>query len=71
MFVYNMYWKADRSMLLYPRNNNQQDVEGKYAKFGDSTGQSSCQLAFVDVLKGGKLNLEIGREILVMMGCKG
>lgn len=64
MFIYNMYWKADRSVLLYPRNNNQQDVEGKYAKFDDSTQQNSCQLAFVDVLKDGMLNLDLGSEIL-------
>lgn len=71
MFVYNMYWNAGKSILLYPRNTNQQNVNGAYAEFKDSARENSCQLAFVDVLKGGKLNLETGREILVMMGCKG
>ncbi|MFW6227554.1 MAG: 5-methylcytosine restriction system specificity protein McrC [Bacteroidota bacterium] len=71
MFVYNMYWSAGKSILLYPRNNKQQNVYGTYAEFKDSAQENSCQLAFADVLKAGRLNMEIGKEILVLMGFEG
>ena len=26
IYVYNMYWDAPKSMLLYPKNDNKQDA---------------------------------------------
>jgi 5-methylcytosine-specific restriction enzyme subunit McrC len=68
MFAYNLYWNAGKSMLLYPRHANQSDVEGSFAKLQERLGDNQCRLGFVDVLKDGILNKEIGVEILGKMG---
>lgn len=64
MFAYNIYWDADKSMLLYPKTSSSPEPWGSYLK-GKENGHS-CRLAFVDVIKPGTeiLNTEIGREIL-------
>jgi 5-methylcytosine-specific restriction enzyme subunit McrC len=68
MFAYNLYWNAGKSMLLYPRHANQSDVEGSFAQLQERLGDNQCRLGFVDVLKDGILNKEIGEEILGKMG---
>ena len=55
-------------MLLYPRHANQSDVEGSFAQLQERLGDNQCRLGFVDVLKDGILNKEIGEEILGKMG---
>ena len=68
MFAYNLYWNAGRSMLLYPRNANQQDIQGSFAKPQEHNEENQCSLGFVDVLKNGQLNKDIGEEILGKIG---
>jgi 5-methylcytosine-specific restriction enzyme subunit McrC len=65
MFVYNEYWSAGHSMLLYPTTYERQEVMG-YFYSQDEKGEKihSCKLAFVSVLgDDGKLNLNIGQTI--------
>jgi len=65
MFVYNEYWSAGHSMLLYPTTSESKEVLGHYWS-QDETGEKlhACKLALVSVLdEVGKLNLNIGRSI--------
>lgn len=64
MFVYNIYWNACKSMLLYPKTANTPEPLGQYLKGQEN--QHHCKLGFVDVIKPdtGILNTEIGKEIL-------
>ena len=70
MFAYNMYWQSGKSMLLYPKTINQQDLAGCFAELQERTGQNQCRLGFVDVVKDGKLNNNIGEDILRKLGLK-
>ena len=64
MFAYNLSWKSYRSVLLYPKTEQNISTElwGEFHKGMDE--QHYCKLGFVDVLKEGKLNMEIGGEVL-------
>lgn len=65
-FVYNTYWKTGNSLLLYPTNHENPDKEyfgnfhrNPYAlKNGNKT-----KLGFINVLKKGSLDLEIGERV--------
>lgn len=63
MYVYNHFWAAQNSMLLFPKSGNQKD---KYGTF-QSTNQNAehhCLLAFVEVLENETLSKTIGKQIL-------
>lgn len=59
MFVYNEYFDTKESILLYPRTKQSQPAQAKY-----QTKQHGCRMEFVDLVKGGIVNKNIGREIL-------
>jgi len=63
MYAYNYRWNCDHSMLLYPSTSNQSNTKGYYFTAEDQK-KHSCELAFAQVLKNGKLNKSIGQEIL-------
>ena len=61
MYVYNMYWKSERSMLLYPTSK---DLTTKFGKFHKGREENNlCKLGFIKVMKGLVLNSNIGNEI--------
>lgn len=65
MYVYNMYWDAPVSMLLYPGNENRTGVEGDYHK-GMPNNQlfNKCLLSYISVLdETNKLDRNIGYTI--------
>jgi len=63
MYAYNLYWDAEKSLLLYPKITDQAESFGTFHK-GRING-NKCKLGFINVLdKSGKLDLNIGREIL-------
>lgn len=66
MYVYNMYWESEKSMLLYPTTKPLTSEFGKFHK-GRSTN-NLCKLGFVKVMEGKKLNDQIGQEILNLIG---
>jgi len=69
MYAYNMYWEANKSMLLYPSSNPKESDYGSFHKGRD--GENKCKLGFVNVLdENGVLNLDIGNDILNAMGIK-
>jgi len=64
MYVYNKYWKAPKSMLLYPKHQNKAD--GTFGTFADGIKNTECKVGFISVLNkdNTSLNMEIGKEIL-------
>ncbi|WP_329806176.1 McrC family protein [Flavobacterium facile] len=48
MFTYNLHWKAEKSMLLYPKVN-QEDT--KFGKFHYNGLEKKCKLGFVEILE--------------------
>jgi len=63
MYVYNMYWEAEKSLLLYPSSENKKEKFGSFWKGRE--GKNLCKLGFVSVLKpDGTIDLEIGNKIL-------
>lgn len=65
MYVYNMYWESERSMLLYPTTKELNTEFGKFYK--GRIEENKCKLGFVKVMKGNVLNLNIGSEILELL----
>ncbi len=63
MYAYNHRWNCTHSMLLYPSISNQTSVKGNYFE-RKNEDTHSCELAFAQVLKEGKLNKDIAKEIL-------
>ena len=62
MYVYNEYWQAPTAVLLYP-GNEQSNIDVKsFENIGESSNHK-CGLAWVNVLKNNKLNIEIGVEL--------
>lgn len=62
MYAYNLYWKAGRSMLLYPNINGYKEDFGTFHK--GKEGENKCKLGFVNVLdETGKLDEGIGEII--------
>ncbi len=63
IYAYNHHWNARHSLLLYPLTHGQMDAHGRYIlPFKDQP--HACTLAFVEVMKEGKLNAGIGEEVL-------
>jgi 5-methylcytosine-specific restriction enzyme subunit McrC len=63
MFVYNLYWDADKSMLLYPKTFDQIEKFGLFHK--GKANDHMCKIGFIDLLdKNGLLDLNIGKQIL-------
>ena len=65
-YVYNMYWDAPKSILLYPNNESQ---DGSYGVFRDEINNSKCKVSFVDVLNldNDGLNLDVGNDIVAKL----
>lgn len=70
IFAYNIYWEVGKGFLIYPKTiNSPQTKPGIYHK-GQQQGKSkmTCQVLFVDVVKNGRLNEDIGRELVEAVG---
>lgn len=67
MFAYNMYWNAEKSMLLYPSSKVLITDFGKFHKGKQSN--NLCKLGFVNVIdSNGNLDLKIGKVVMNLMG---
>lgn len=65
MYVYNMYWQSEKSMLLYPTTKQMKTSFGKFHKGRDK--ENLCKLGFIKVMNGSELNTNIGGEILNLL----
>lgn len=62
MYAYNMYWDAEKSMLIYPEVDSVSETFGTF--YRGRTGDNKCKLGFVSVLDAeGKLNMNVGETI--------
>jgi len=59
MYVYNDYWKSVQSMLLYPATKT---IVPDFKNFKARDHQ--CAVGRLNIIENGKLNAEIGKEIL-------
>ncbi len=67
MFAYNIYWESYKGFLLYPQTSNIEDKSGVFHK--GLGGISTCTMTYVNILNNqGRLNMDIGREILEKCG---
>lgn len=65
MYAYNLYWNANKSMLLYPNSRSTEESFGNYWKGRDLEELNQCKIGFADILnENAKLNLDLGNQIL-------
>ena len=65
MYAYNLYWDAQKSMLLYPNSKPIDEKFGNYWKGHEATKVNQCKIGFADVLDSDSLlNFNIGDQIL-------
>jgi 5-methylcytosine-specific restriction enzyme subunit McrC len=66
MYVYNKYWGANRSILLYPQPNSVKNTSGCYYLENSQVEDedNTCEIRFENVVENGKLNREFGTELL-------
>lgn len=63
MYAYNMYWDAQKSILLYPESTPQQENYGRFHKGREN--DNLCKAAYVSVFdRDGNLNIDIGKDVL-------
>jgi len=68
MYVYNMYWEAEKSMLLYPKAQESGEEESFGVFHKGREGDNLCKLGFVKVLdENGKLDQHIGDKIIAKL----
>jgi len=67
MFVYNIYWEAEHSILLYPNTLQQPAINGDFAQLQVIPRGNQCTLGFVEVIKNNTLNPDVGTEILALI----
>ena len=67
MYVYNMYWESEKSMLLYPTTKELITDFGKFHKGRKADEINLCKLGFVKVMNGKVLNLNIGKDIMQLI----
>ncbi|MBC7407214.1 MAG: restriction endonuclease [Arcicella sp.] len=65
MYVYNMYWESEKSMLLYPTTKELITDFGKFHK--GKEGDNFCKLGFVKVMNKRELNMTIGGDIIALL----
>lgn len=62
-FAYGQYFQAENSILLYPQVNDLAYLPPKRFQLPNNEQQHYCSIYFVNLLKEGNLNLEIGKEL--------
>jgi 5-methylcytosine-specific restriction enzyme subunit McrC len=67
MYVYNKYWGAQKSMLLYPKDDlSKQNITGSYyqedSQIKDEENQ--CEIGYLNIVKENQLNSDWAKEFL-------
>jgi 5-methylcytosine-specific restriction enzyme subunit McrC len=64
MFVYNLYWQSNKSVLLYPAQN-WDFVEGSYNEFSASKDvHNNCLVLTATIFKDGLLDKDFAKNVL-------
>ena len=65
MYTYNMYWNANKSMLLYPGTKSNEEKFGTFWKGKADNSSNKCKLGFINILSSDNiLDYSIGTKIL-------
>ena len=65
MYAYNLYWNANKSMLLYPSSRKVEERFGNYWKGREINELNQCKIGFADILDENlQLNFDVGDQIL-------
>ncbi|MEM8526168.1 MAG: restriction endonuclease [Bacteroidota bacterium] len=62
-FAYGQYFQAENTILLYPQNQHLVHLPPKLFQLPDSEQKHYCSIYFAELIKNGKLNLNIGKEL--------
>ncbi|NQY29676.1 MAG: restriction endonuclease [Flavobacteriaceae bacterium] len=65
MYGYARYWNAERVMLLYPGEDKTTHFKPYLGEYDEV--QHYCKLGVINIIKDGKLDLEIGSRVLSLM----
>ena len=58
MFTYNLYWKAEKSLLLFPRINQVDSNFGNYSYLANDMKSNKCKLGFISIIDNYKIKRE-------------
>ncbi len=67
MFAYNMLFSAKKSILLYPKVNYGSKSPEPFVPKLNTGSESHCQVAFIDVVKDGRLSNNIYDDVLGLL----
>ena len=61
MFVYNLHWKAEKTLLLYPKTNQ---IDSNFGTFHFDNLGKKCKLGFIDVTNESERSIQNSRFIV-------
>ncbi len=65
LFIYCQYFDAPKSLLIYPKVNNFENITAEpYHSYGNDKQTHYCQVHFAEIIHKGMLNHGIGQQIL-------
>lgn len=59
MFVYNLHWQSEKSLLLFPKTYQTDSNYGEYQHLSNNMTENKCKLGFVSVLENNRMKSEI------------
>lgn len=61
MFVYNLHWKAEKTLLLYPKTNQ---IDSNFGTFHFDNLGKKCKLGFIDITNESERSIQNSRFIV-------
>lgn len=58
MFVYNLHWQSEKSLLLFPKTYQTDSNYGKYQHLSHNMTENKCKLGFISVLENDRMKNE-------------
>lgn len=55
MFAYNLYWKAEKSLLLFPKISQEDSGYGRYHHMPHDMNENQCKLGFINIVENNKI----------------